>query len=69
MSKDPEIQVLTSDDIQLTMDNTDIRYNLSDNITQRLILPTFVADFFSPFPTVIFSFMFLRLNVPSVDIQ
>ena len=32
MSKDPESQVLTSDDIQLAMDNTDIRKNLSDNM-------------------------------------
>ena len=32
MSKDPESQVLTSDDIQLAMNNTDIRKSLSDNM-------------------------------------
>jgi hypothetical protein len=32
MSKDPESQILTSDDIQLAMDNTNIRKNLSDNM-------------------------------------
>jgi hypothetical protein len=32
MSKDPESQVLTSDDIQLALDNTDIRKNLSENM-------------------------------------
>jgi hypothetical protein len=32
MSKDPQSQVLNSDDIQLAMVNTDISKNLSDNM-------------------------------------